>query len=280
MANRADDVVSNPCERWLEFKNGEIVEYNKTTETNIVHPKPFTFMVLEDLSTIKGFHTDLEIGIYSNEVRNLKEEILNVKTKKDVIATGYYDDIKEIIKAKGGKFTKSVYIMFKDTATNKYVMGNLSIGGSALAGGKLADKVTEVPGYMEFSTKYRGDILKKAVKVLKEVTECKKGSNIYNVPNFAIQEITPESDKEAIEMAKTIREYLNKYLHNNLNNYREHIKNQEALTKPPANAPAGNSRSNEEPKMSNHEAIMGEPKVNTPEPQKEDMSNLVDDLPF
>jgi hypothetical protein len=277
MANRADDVVSNPCERWMEFKNGEIVEYDKTTEKNIVHSKPFTFIVLEDLSTIKGFHTDLEIGIYSNEVRNLKEEILNVRTKKDTIATGYYDDIKETIKAKGGKFNKSIYIMFKDS-TGKMVMGNLMIGGSALAGGKLADKVTEVPGYMEFSTKFRGDILKKSVKVLKEVTECKKGSNVYNVPNFAIQEITPETNQEAIEMAKTIREYLNKYLHDNLVKYREFIKNQEALTKPPANAPAGNSRSNEEPKMSNHEAIMG-----TPEPRVESQvvdNEPIDDLPF
>src|SRR5258706_10114241 len=55
---------------------------------------PFTFMVLDALSTIKGFSDAEQSGYWSNEVRDIKRDILTVRTKAGIQAKGTYDEIK------------------------------------------------------------------------------------------------------------------------------------------------------------------------------------------
>lgn len=275
MANRNDAKKPNPCNRWFKFKNGELVEYDKETEKNVVIPKPFTFMVLEDLTAIGGFNEKEEQGILSNEVRDLKKEILNVRTRKGPEGVGYYKDIKEKVKAAGGKFEKSVYIMFKEG--KDYVMGNIRIGGSAFSGGTLAeDKNKEVGGWLEFSNKYRKQIYTQAVTLLPETHTCKKGATVYQVPTFKIQEISEAANEAAKKMAADLGVYLDTYIAENLERHKEYLKAASPVPVPESKPVNSRTTQEEKPQMSNHEAIMGTPS----KPEPESSSDTEDDLPF
>ena len=208
------NTLENPATRFFEIKNGELQYYDKAqkegpTKGIIPVKKPFTFLVLDILTCIKGFNEAENTGFYSNEVRDLKTETLIVRTKKGIEAKGLYADIKDSLKVSGGKYGQSTYIAYKDES-GQLVIGNIYFSGSSLAGGKTVDG-KDVGGWMAFRNNYKSSLFKGAVTLLPETIECKKGKNIYNVPTFKLIEVAPETDVKAIALNKTLQEYLTSY---------------------------------------------------------------------
>ena len=130
--------ISNPVTKFMEFKGdaGTFSYFDKSIGEkgeNVNISYPFYFIVLDQLNTIKGFNESLNCGIYSNEVKNLSEEILTVKTfKKGVNIVGKYNDIKGEVVKEGGKFTKSIYAMWIKSK-DEVEMVNLQLKGAAFS---------------------------------------------------------------------------------------------------------------------------------------------------
>jgi len=284
---RGDIQLVNPSKKWFSWSGstGTLSYYDKETKQNIEVKTPFTFLLLDTFTTIKGYSNEAKAGIYSNEVKDLKSEVLNVRMGKEDLVKGLYSQIKEKIVAAGGKYAQSCYIAYKE-ANGELTIGNIMMEGSSFGGGTHipADKnMKDVPigAWMAFSKSNQADIYTKAI-VLEGRDEriCTNGATKFYCPKFKLNEVDPETDKQAIALTQTLKQYMTEYFKKSATQTDTHTESEEELAQRVEQANTSVYATIEEPKMSNHEAIMGEPKVNTPEPQKEDMSNLVDDLPF
>jgi hypothetical protein len=193
---------NHPCQRWHDWngERGEITYYDRQLEKNITVADGFTFMLLDQLATVKGWHDASDSGIHSNEVRDTKQEVLIVKAfKGGVIAEGFYATIRDRINSLGGHFTANCYIAFRDNGL--LALGSIQFKGAALS------------KWMDFTKENRSELYKKSIQI-KGFTEGKKGRITYRTPNFHIRDITPETNDEAttldIELQKYLAQYFNK----------------------------------------------------------------------
>ena len=76
----------NPAARWYEWngETGTVRYYDKEAKKNIDVPLPFTFLLLDELACVKGWHDPSQSGIYSNEVRDTTKDKLLVKAFNSV----------------------------------------------------------------------------------------------------------------------------------------------------------------------------------------------------
>jgi len=195
--SKSNPRVQNPATKFIEFKGskGKFFFWDKEKEQQIEISMPFYFVVLDELSTIKGFNEKNNCGIYSNEIRSLKDDILNVKSfESGIKIVGKYQDIKDSAFREGGKFCKSIYAMLI-TGKDKYELVNFQLHGSAFSG--WMDKKFNAEQY---------------ACGVKECKEEKKGTNSYLVPVFEKFKLTTEINNLAIEMDKKLQVYLANYL--------------------------------------------------------------------
>jgi len=203
--------IKYPAVKSIEFKSSKqaFSYYDSGTQENVLIPvskeNPFEFVVVDEYSAITGFCEKTNTGIYSNEVKNLKQEPLNVRvfTDKDgkgagEIANGLYADIKDTAKAQGGKFTKVVYIIYNNE------LCVLRLLGAGFAGGIKNKKDTEtVGGWIN----RQGDDSQFKVKC-EALETAVKGINNYFVPVFTQGEvITEEEYKLGVKALNDINEY-------------------------------------------------------------------------
>jgi len=182
--------LARPTNKYIKFKSGKFQYWSKEDEKNIEVPLPITFIVLDELATVVGWHDESQSAIYSNEVHSTNFEELNVKAfKGGDLAKGLYSNIKDTIKAKGGRYAKSVYAMIDGELVN------LQFAGASLSAwiGKEAKGV--------------------AYKVTK-LDEGKKGATTYKIPVFedATLDLGEGDVSAAMELDKeTLQPYLVQY---------------------------------------------------------------------
>lgn len=187
--------IENPCKKWIEYKaeNKQWIFYNKALEQNeeIKHPK---FVVLDELSTVVGWYEAGQSGIYSNEVHNLSEQILKVKSWKGGLElVGYYKDIKPSLISSGGKFAKSVYALL--VTETGYELVNFKLKGVGFGG--WMDKKFNPLGKIVSVTDYIAG---------------KKGRSEYFTPVFSCGDALQGEDLEyAIGVDKELQEYFKSY---------------------------------------------------------------------
>lgn len=197
------DKQPNPATRWFDWtgEHGEIRYYDKTQEKNITVPQPFAFVVLDELSSVRGLHDPSQSGIYSNEVKDTRTEIMTVKAfKGGVIAEGIYRDIKDRVTAAGGHYSANCYVAFRGDV-------GMSIGAIRFKGAALA-------AWMEFKKQSRKEFYEKAI-VIDGFTEGKKGRIVYRVPKFSMVSTTPATMSICIDLDKELQAYLSAYLSHN-----------------------------------------------------------------
>jgi hypothetical protein len=189
--------AENPVTKWIEFKGstGKFQYWDKATESNIELPlNKIGFIVLDELNTISGYHSSAEAGIYSNEISDLSHETLTVKVfKTNIQITGLYKDIKDNIKAIGGKFTKSVYAALI-TGKDSLELVNFKMSGSGF-GGWLDKHI---------------NLLKQGVKVT-GLKDGEKGATKFKIPIFEGFEMPENLRLKAVDMDKELQEYLKQY---------------------------------------------------------------------
>lgn len=190
----------NPAVRWMDWggADGKLKYYNKVDKENVEIGDDFTFLLLDNLASIKGWHDPSGSGIYSNEVRDTRSDMFVVKSfKGGILCEGFYADIKDRVNSLGGKFTSNLYVAFKDGDELK--IGVISFSGAALG------------AWMEFSKENRSDLYSSAVRI-KGSVEGKKGKVVFKVPAFIMVKTTPATNEAATELDKKLRVYLTAYM--------------------------------------------------------------------
>lgn len=209
--------VANPATRWFEW-NGEkgVVRYYDKDAQKIVEVAPgFTFLLLDQLASVRGWHEASQSGIYSNEVKDTTKDVLVVKSfKGGTLAEGLYKDIKLQVNNDGGSYTANCYIAFKSD-TDALVIGSLRLKGAALG------------AWMEFTKQHRSDLYRGAIKI-DGTTEGKKGRVVFYTPTFKVVPTTPETDAAAKRLDSDLQEFLTAYLKRNKREQAEQVAAQPA----------------------------------------------------
>ena len=186
---------SNPATKFISFSGdkNKWSFWDKVLKEEFEVPTPFAFVVLDQLSTIKGYNDANKCGIYSNEIHQMSE-MLYVKTFKGGIKVeGLWEDIKPDVTSFGGKFTKSVYAMLIHKGGENELV-NINIGGAGL-GGWIDVKKPE-------------DFL---IVVKQDDEQHKKGATTYYKPVFTTVELKKEYADQAYTMDIGLQEYLKGY---------------------------------------------------------------------
>lgn len=190
----------NPTTRWFEWDGakGVVRYYDKTKKENIECGDKFTFILLDELASVRGWSDEHDCGIFANEVRDTRQETMFVKTYKGArIAEGFYAQIKDRIAAEGGQYVTNLYIAVK--AGDGLALASLMLKGAALG------------TWMEFRKANRAELYDKAVQI-KGSTEGKKGKVIFKMPNFGLTALSGPSDEAAKEIdGKVLQPYLTSY---------------------------------------------------------------------
>ena len=209
------DSQPNPSKRWFEWngERGEILYYDKEQKQNVVVPQPFTFIVLDELSSVRGWHDLSSSGIYSNEVKDTRQEILTVKAfKGGTLAEGIYRDIKDRVNAAGGHYSANCYLAFK--GDNGMAIAAIRFKGAALA------------AWMEFKKQNKKEFYEKAI-TLNGFTEGKKGRIVYRVPKFSLTPISAATMSICVDLDKELQTFLSAYLSRNKHDQAEAAPNRE-----------------------------------------------------
>jgi hypothetical protein len=187
----------NACFKYFDKSLGEKDSQGKAKGQNVLVPLPFNFIVLDQLACVRGYNEPQQKSYYSNEVRNITNDIVTVKSGKgNIEKSGTYEQVKTLL---GAKYCQSVYIGFKN-AQKKLEIQNIQLTGAAL--NAFIDFVKTVKIY------------EIAVSVNKSVKK-KKGRNEYNEPIFTAMKISDAVSQEAIELDKELQAYLTAYLARN-----------------------------------------------------------------
>jgi|ERR1051326_1814205 hypothetical protein len=186
----------NPAARFIQWdgERGGFRYYDKQQEERVPIGLPFGFLVLDTLSTIKGWNEVEKSNYWSNEVRDIKKDVLNVRSKGGLVATGFYDDVIANRNCRGAKYCQSVYIGAK-------VNGKLAIWNIQMVGACLG-------AWIDFRKKNK--IYDGAIQV-NSFVEGTKGRTTYQIPVFEKIEVSDETDAEAKLLDKQLQEYLKLY---------------------------------------------------------------------
>lgn len=191
----------NPAARWYEWngETGVVRYYDKDTKKNVDVPLPFTFLLLDELASVRGWHDDSESGIYSNEVRDTTKDVLVVKSfKGGTLAEGYYKAIKDRVNAQGGQFVANCYVASK-------------FNGSGLTLCSIRFKGAALGAWMEFRKANRGTLYDRAVRIV-GFKEGKKGRIVFRVPTFELKDVSKDTNDQAVALDKTLQAYMDGYL--------------------------------------------------------------------
>lgn len=198
--SNTDDRPVTPCKKFLKWKSGKSAwaYWDKENEEEVVVNPKTPFIVLDQLSTCTGFNDRKNSGVWSNEVRDLKQD-MRVQDKDGEVFAGPWRDVKE--KVHYAKFCSSVYAVAK--INGAYEMVNFQLSGASL--GPWIDFLKELGG----NKAVYGDV----VVSVSEVLDGKKGSVNYTYPQFKVVSNTLSDDArtEADRADKELQDYLTQY---------------------------------------------------------------------
>lgn len=175
--------------------------YDKELKQNVDVGADFTFMLLDQLGSVRGWHETSESGIYSNEVKDTRQDALIVRAfKGGTLIEGIYKDIKDRVNTLGGQFVANCYIAFKHDGA--LALGSIRFKGAALG------------SWMEFSKAHRVDLYKKAIRI-NGFTEGKKGRITYRMPVLHVADVSEDTNRAAMALDVTLQDFLKIYLKKN-----------------------------------------------------------------
>ena len=200
-SNPTENGIANPSTRWFEWHGeiGAIRYFDKDAKKNIDVALPFSFLLLDQLGSVRGWHDASESGIYSNEVKDTRQEVMIVKAfKGGVLVEGVYSEIKDRVNTLGASFHANCYLAYKDAH------GDLQIGCLRLKGAALG-------AWMEFGKLNRSALHDKAIQI-HAFKEGKKGRIVFRVPIFKAVDVSAETHQVAVGMDVQLQTFLKSYL--------------------------------------------------------------------
>lgn len=105
--------VPSPIRYYISFsgERGTFSYWDSANKERVDLGSDINFVVLDTKSAITGWNDAANARIYSNRVSSVTKEELSVKCGNTVLVKGMYADIKEKIKAEGGKFCTEVFAL-------------------------------------------------------------------------------------------------------------------------------------------------------------------------
>ena len=201
LSNQSSTV--SPAKHFLRVKSGNVNYYDKESQDNINVPLPLSFVVLDQLATVKGWSDNDQSGYWSNEVKSAGQDVLTVRTSKGEKASGIWKDIKSNPAVSGAKFNASVYVAAP--GREGLEIQNISFSGASLN------------AWIEFVNANKGVTRGKSKVSITGFSDEKKGAVKYQVPVFEAVEITDEELAQATELDKELQTYLEGYFANRRN---------------------------------------------------------------
>jgi hypothetical protein len=202
-SNPNENGTPNPAVRWFEWngEHGTIRYYDKEKKETIDVGSDFTFLLLDQVGSVRGWHDSSDSGIYSNEVKDTTQDVLVVKSfKGGTLAEGLYRDIKDRVGSMGGQFVANCYIAFKN--------------GGGLAIGSIKFKGAALGAWMEFEKAHRNALYDGTITI-HDYTEGKKGRVIFRVPGLKLTGVSPDAKATAIALDRRVQQFLAAYLRRN-----------------------------------------------------------------
>lgn len=200
-SNPHENGTPNPATRWFEWNGeaGTVRYYDREAKQNVEVGSDFTFILLDRLGTVGGWHDASSSAIYANEVKDTRQDVLVVKAfKGGTLAEGLYKDIKDRVNTAGGQFVANCYIAFKN-------------GGDKLAIGSMKFKGAALGAWMDFEKEHRRELYEKAIRI-HGCTEGKKGRVVFRVPVLSLVPISEDTNEAAIALDQQVQDYLTGYL--------------------------------------------------------------------
>ena len=153
---------TNPAKKFYKWvdEHKKFSWYEKDTKTNILVDLPFRFVTLgRPLFCLKGYNEKIKQGIYSNEVRSVKDNmtVRYFDKNQEIIAQGVWADVKDKAYFVGAKYHLSIYGY--DLESKEII--NIDIKGNGIGewgdlfkkcSSRLADEVVIVKGFKEGKT--------------------------------------------------------------------------------------------------------------------------------
>ena len=183
-------------------------------------PLPFSFMVLDTLSTIKGYNDFEKSGYWSNEIRDIKRDILTVKSKSGTVSKGTYEQVITDRACSGAKYCQSVYVAIK-------IGGEMKIANIQMLGAALG-------AWIDFRKK--NNVYSGAITV-DSFIEGKKGKTVYQIPVFRSIPASDDSNAIATDLDKQLQEYLKGYFERTREQIAETHLAEKVTTEAPESAP-------------------------------------------
>ena len=202
-SNPSDNGTPNPATRWFEWNGGKgtVRYYDKAAKQNVDCGAEFAFILLDELGSVRGWHEASESGIYSNEVRDTRQDVMVVKAfKGGTLAEGLYKDIKDRVNVLGGHFNANCYLAFR--------------GDDGLEIGCLRFKGAALGAWMDFCKENRSSLYKKTIQIV-GATKGKKGSVTFYVPTFQLADISRDDNDMAVGLDTHLQAFLKSYLRRN-----------------------------------------------------------------
>jgi len=228
----AAEIQENPAKKFLKWKtikkttiiDGEEVEtmkggafewYNKETEEKVDVKLPFKFAILNlDLTTFKGYDEKNKQGVWSNEVRD-QNHVVNFRNKEGKILSfklSEYKLNKDTLTARGGKYTKSVYIAVENEGN--WEVQNIQLSGAALTGAinmEAKDPDEANDGWFSFTKNNKSKLYSNFVEV-KTFKAKKKGTSKFTIPVYSLgEEIDEATSQKLNELDGQLTEFLDYY---------------------------------------------------------------------
>lgn len=206
--------TNNPVVRYYTFNGatGTLSYYDKETEQKVEVNEPFIFIPTDERNAVEGFDSKKEIGFRSNEViSTTKEELIIRWNTGQVLIQGFYSEIKDKVKAQGGKYIKSIYGITK--IDGEWKMINLRLKGAAFS------------AWLEFDKQKKGGLLGLTIAITKG-NQKKTGMVNYFEPKFIAKPTSDELHKIATELDGELQEYFinrNKVYDNTLSSVSDEI---------------------------------------------------------
>lgn len=187
--------TNNPIKRYYTFNGatGTLSYYDKETEQKVEVTEKFIFIPTDERNTIEGFDSKKEMGFRSNEVISTVKEQLTIRWNNgQVLMTGFYSDIKDKVKAQGGKFMKSIYGITK--INGEWEMINLKLKGAAFS------------AWLDFDNQKKGGVIGLTIAITKG-EEKKTGMVKYFEPKFIAKPTSEELHKIALDKDVELQAY-------------------------------------------------------------------------
>lgn len=194
----------SPAKHHLRVKSGSVNYFDKglgEKGENVDVPLPLSFVVLDQLGTVKGWSDSDQSGYWSNEVKSSGSDALTVRTSKGEKITGIWKDIKTSPFIAGAKFNASVYIA--TPGRNGLEIQNIAFSGASLN------------AWIEFANANKSVVNSgKGKVVITGFSNEKKGAVKYQVPVFAVEEISKEELEQATALDAELQSYFEGYFSN------------------------------------------------------------------